>query len=137
MSYKEAVQFLAMIFIAAEIFKFFIPNIMWENSKKSIIEIESEKRGIDTGRNIKSNHILRLISLIYLGFVIMTLFTEWFWVGILIISLSAASYYTLKKPVEKNEKLNFNIFIVLFLDGLLSILLLSIINPIIFELIKI
>lgn len=125
MSYKEVVQFLAMIFIGIEIFKFFIPNIMWENSKKSIREIEPQK------------NISKFMDLIYLGFIVMTFFTEWFWVGILITALSAATYYTLKKPIEKNEKLNFNILVVLFLEGLLYILLLSIINPIIFELIKI
>jgi len=119
---------------------FIIPRIIWKNvltvlkisdfkkkhSGESKLRLEKNNRSF----LLQKNPILQFIGYIYLLFIILTFFTPWWWIGLLMIGLSTASMYAIKPMLGRREKFSFNVWFILFLDGVFTILLLSIIyNP--------
>ena len=153
MTFDQVVQNLALGFIAWEFIKvIFIPKIIWKNVMVSLHMQEAKKRAkeqktrapfLTESRTTKfgeeknkrnflqqKNPILQFIGYIYLIFAILLFFTPWWWVSLLMIALSTASMYTIKPMMGRRESFTFKVWFILFMDGLITVLLLSIIiNP--------
>jgi len=144
MNFDQVVQHVALAFIFWEVVKiFFIPKVIWKNVLVSLKISDFKKKhagektklSLATEKNNRSflmqrNPVLQFIGYIYLLFVLLTFFTPWWWIGLLMIGLSTASMYAIKPMLGRREKFSLNVWLILFLDGVFTILLLSIMyNP--------
>jgi len=143
MNFDQVVQYIALAFIMWEVIKImFIPKLIW-NNVLTVLKIADLKKHSDEKTTIRlgndknnrsflmqKNPVLQFIGHIYLLFVLLTFFTPWWWIGLLMIGLSTASMYAIKPMIGRREKFSFSVWFILFLDGAFTILLLSIIfNP--------
>lgn len=122
-------QNLALIFMVWEIIKInIIPNIIWNQVKYHwFSKNKSEKIDINL---FKKNPIIQYIGFIYLAFVTILCFSQWWWVGLLLIGLSIITVIILLPMVKVNEPFSLKIFFILFIDfGFTMLLLCQIVNP--------
>lgn len=133
MTYKEFLQNFALVFIVWEFIKLFIPHIIWKNAKVAWSQREiKERKGGNLRINLqKRNPAISMIGYAYLIFTLLLLFSKWWWVSLTLIALSSASVASIKPFIKRNISLNFQIWLVLFIDFIFSVALLSVVNPII------
>lgn len=135
-------QILALTFIIWEVLKIIFPKIQWKQSKAAWLDSITKDEGLEKYKSFyqdsiyeepeikKENKIIKFISYIYITFTIILLFTPFRAVGIGLILLSVIAALGLFPYIKKNEKFNFKIFSILFLDFVFSVLLLAqIYNP--------
>lgn len=131
MEYKEFIQYFALVIMAWEFIKLFIPHVLWKNAKI----VWSQKNLKDTpGGNMRfhlqeQNPFLKFMGGVYGIFILLMLFTKWWWVTIALLLLSTATLSTLRPLLKRNKKFNLTIYLVLIVDFVFTMALLSVVNP--------
>lgn len=121
---SEFLQNITIVFIIWEIAKLFISKISWENAVMNW----SKK---DDSKLVKGKYpLLNFISYVYFIYLILLLFTQWWWVCLLMIALAILSTISVFPAIKREAPFSFQIFLMMFVDSVITILLLmKISNP--------
>lgn len=120
MNYLVFLQSLVLIFILWELLKIFFIKNMWKYVKE-IYLFKTEKK--ETSK--KYIKIFKTIEMIYAIFVILLVFSIWWYIGLSLFLVSLITFIALSSDVKKNSSFNKKIFIIISCDAILSIFLLA------------
>lgn len=121
-------QILAFIFMTYEFIKvFFIPKIFWSYIKFIWFEQNKSEDVIEGEKNL----LLSYIGYIYIAFILLLLFSQWWWISLSFIGLSMITFRVLLPLIKNNESFSSKIFYIFLIDFAFTILLLwQVVNPI-------
>ena len=128
----QLVQNLALVFMIYEFIKMFFPKFIWEQAKISWLKSNTKGSKPEGNQRVflqRKNPVLTMMGGIYLIFLLLTFFTPWWWIGLLMIALSTACVGALKPMMMRNAAFTKHVFLVLLLDFIFTFGLLSLINP--------
>ena len=122
-------QVLALVFMAWEIIRtLFLGPLYWKNVRSKWFKRNKSENVIES--TLKSYPLLNWIGYIYLAFVILLVFSQWWWIGLSIIGLSVISALAMFPMIKNNEPFSGKVFLILFLDSAFTVFLLTyVINP--------
>lgn len=129
----QLVQNLALIFMIYETIKVFIPKIIWEQARITWIRTKTKSSSPEENQRVflqRKNPVFAMMGGVYLIFMLLSLFTPWWWVTLLMIGLGTAVTASLKPLMARNAGFSNSILLVLVLDYIFTIGLLSLINPV-------
>lgn len=121
-------QILAFIFMTYEFIKvFFIPKNFWSHIKFIWFEQNKSEDVIEGKKNL----LLSYIGYIYIAFILLLLFSQWWWISLSFIGLSMITFRVLLPLIKNNESFSSKIFYIFLIDFAFTILLLwQVVNPI-------
>jgi len=119
---SDFLQKITIVFIIWEIARLFISKISWEN----VVTAWSKK---EENKLIKGKYpVLNFIGYIYMIYLILLLFTQWWWVSLAMIALAILTTISMFPAIKREAKFSFQIFLMYAVDTIITVLLLMEIN---------
>lgn len=121
----NVLQIFAIGFILWEIIKLCISPLYWNHIKAKWFN-----KNLSNDTIYKKNVFFTLIEILYVIYVIILFFTQWWWIGLSLIGLSVVVALVMFPLIRKSEPFDAKILLVIVMDMFISVFLLwQVINP--------
>lgn len=119
---SELLQKLTLVFMIWEVLRLFISKLSWEN----VVSSWNKK---NEPQLIKGKYpLLNFIGYAYMIYLVLLLFTQWWWVSLAMIALAVLTIISMFPAIKRGDSFNFHIFLMYLADAAITIILLCQIN---------